>query len=76
MKDYETAQKVWEKVIDRARAARPARADAMFNLAILKSDFLEDVPAPRRCWSSTCRTPRGTTPSAQAAEEKRKELGL
>jgi tetratricopeptide (TPR) repeat protein len=76
MKDYKTAAKVWEKVVDRGSRRDPARADAIFNLAILKSDFQEDVPGAKRMLEQYLQDAPGNHPKRQAAEEKRKELGL
>jgi tetratricopeptide (TPR) repeat protein len=76
MKDYKTAQRIWEKVVDRASRRDPARADAIFNLAILKSDFLEDVPGAKKMLEQYLQDAPGNHPKRQAADEKRKELGL
>jgi tetratricopeptide (TPR) repeat protein len=76
LKDYKTAQKVWEKVLDRGSRRDPARADAIFNLAILKSDFQEDVPGAKKMLEQYLQDAPGNHPKRQAAEEKRKELGL
>ena len=76
MKEHKDAQKVWEKVVKRGSRRDPARADAIFNLAILKSDFLEDVPGAKLMLEQYLQDAPGNHPKRQAAEEKRKELGL
>ncbi len=42
LKELPEAKKVWERVIKQAPKRSTARADAMWNLAILKIDFMED----------------------------------
>lgn len=76
MKEHKDAQKVWDKVVKRASRRDPSRADAIFNLAILKSDFLEDVPGAKLLLEQYLQDAPGNHPKRQAAEEKRKELGL
>jgi len=76
LKDFKGAQKIWERVIKRGARRDPARADAIFNLAILKSDFLEDVPGAKQMLEQYLQDAPGNHPKRQAAEEKRKELGL
>ena len=43
LKEFPEARKQWERVIKEAPRRSSARADAMWNLAILKADFLEDT---------------------------------
>jgi tetratricopeptide (TPR) repeat protein len=42
LKELPEAKKVWERVIKQAPKRSTARADAMWNLALLKIDFMED----------------------------------
>jgi tetratricopeptide (TPR) repeat protein len=42
LKELPEARKVWERVIKEAPKRSSARADAMWNIAILKIDFMED----------------------------------
>jgi tetratricopeptide (TPR) repeat protein len=44
LKELPEAKKVWERVIKDAPRRSSARADAMWNLAVLKIDFMEDIP--------------------------------
>lgn len=76
LKDFKTAQKTWQRVVDRGPRRDPSRADAIFNLAILKSDFLEDVPGAKVMLEQYLQEAPGNHPKRQAADEKRKELGL
>ena len=41
-KEYDSAAKAWERVVKEAPRRSSARADALWNLALLKIDFLED----------------------------------
>lgn len=76
LKDYKGAEKAWQRVIDRGNRRDPNRADAIFNLAVLKSDFQEDVPGAKRMLEQYLQDAPGNHPKRQAAEDKRKELGL
>lgn len=42
LKEFPEAKKVWERVIKEAPRRSTPRADAMWNLALLKIDFMED----------------------------------
>jgi tetratricopeptide (TPR) repeat protein len=46
-KDFDPAKKLWQTVVDQAPRRSRARGDALWNLAVLKSDFLEDVPGAK-----------------------------
>ncbi len=43
LKEHDDAKRTWEKVIKEAPRRSTARADAMFNLAVLKLDFQQDM---------------------------------
>jgi tetratricopeptide (TPR) repeat protein len=75
-KDYKQAQAIWEKVIKRGARRDPARADALFNMAILKADFLEDVPGAKKELERYLQDAPGNHPKRPDADAKRKELGL
>ena len=74
LKDFPAAKSTWENVVKRASARSDSRADAMFNLALLKIDFLQDTVGGKvdleRYFNEA---PSGHSKRA-AAEEKRKEL--
>jgi len=42
-KEYDQAAKVWERVVKEAPRRSSARADALWNLTLLKTDFMEDT---------------------------------
>jgi Tfp pilus assembly protein PilF len=48
LKELAEARKVWERVIKEAPRRSTPRADAMWNLALLKIDFLEDPTGGKR----------------------------
>jgi tetratricopeptide (TPR) repeat protein len=75
-KGLKEAEKVWERVVKRGARRDPARADALFNLAILKADFLEDVAEGKRMLEQYLQDAPGNHPKRQAAADKQKELGL
>jgi tetratricopeptide (TPR) repeat protein len=75
-KEFKEAKRIWEKVMDKASRRDPARADAIFNLAILKSDFMDDTPGAKLMLDQYLQEAPGNHPKRQAAAEKRKELGL
>ena len=75
-KGLREAEKIWDRVVKRGSRRDPARADALFNLAILKADFMEDVPEGKRMLEQYLQDAPGNHPKRQAAAEKQKELGL
>ena len=75
-KEFEQAKKVWQTVIDKAPRRSRARGDALWNLATLKSDFLEDVPGAKADLERFLQDAGTAHPKRMAAEQKRKELGL
>jgi tetratricopeptide (TPR) repeat protein len=76
LKDYGGAKATWERVVASAPAKNPARVDALFDLAVLKADFLEDVAGGKAELERYMQEAPTSHPKRQAAEEKRKELGL
>ena len=75
LKEYREAKRVWETVIKAAPKHGSARADAMFDLAILKLDVLEDLVGGKADLERYLQeSPPGHGKRA-AAGEKRKELG-
>jgi tetratricopeptide (TPR) repeat protein len=75
LKDYPQAKKVLERVIKESGRRDTVHADALFNLALLKSDFLEDVPGAKADLDQYMQDAPTSHGKRQAAEEKRKELG-
>ena len=75
-KDFDPAKKVWQTVVDKAPRRSRARGDALWNLAVLKSDFLEDVPGAKADLERFLQDAGTGHPKRVAAEQKRKELGL
>jgi tetratricopeptide (TPR) repeat protein len=73
-KDLDGAKKAWQLVVDRApRRSRP-RGDALWNLVILKSDFVDDAAGARADLERFLQDAGTGHPRRQAAEQKQKEL--
>ncbi|HWO19269.1 MAG TPA: tetratricopeptide repeat protein [Kofleriaceae bacterium] len=75
LKEHEAAKKTWDRVIREAPRRSTARADAMFNLALLKLDFLEDPAGGKVELERYLQEAPISHAKRQAAEEKRKDLG-
>jgi tetratricopeptide (TPR) repeat protein len=75
LKDHEAAKKTWDRVIREAPRRSTPRADAMFNLALLKLDFLEDAVGGKAELERYLQEAPIGHAKRQVAEEKRKELG-
>ncbi len=75
LKDYPGARKVWERVVKTSGRRDTVHADALFNLAVLKADFMEDVPGAKADLDQYMQDAPTSHSKRQAAEEKRKELG-
>jgi len=76
LKDFEAARATWQRVVDSAPAKHPARVDALFNLTILKADFLNDPAGAKAELERYMQEAPTSHPKRQAADEKRKELML
>ncbi|HEU0029241.1 MAG TPA: tetratricopeptide repeat protein [Kofleriaceae bacterium] len=75
LKELKEAKKVWDMVVREAPRRSAARADAMFNLAILKADFMEDPSGAKADLDRYLQEAPASHGKRQAAEEKRKDLG-
>jgi len=75
LKDYPTAKTTWEHVIKEAPKHSSTRADAMFDLALLQLDFLNDAPGGKAALERYLQEAPSGHAKRQAAEDKRKELG-
>ncbi len=76
LKDHAAACKKFELVADKAPRRSRARGDALWNLAVLKSDFLEDNAGAKADLERFLQDAGTGHPKRQAAEQKRKELGI
>ena len=74
LKDFAEARKVWQRVVKEAPRKSTSRADAMFDLAILEIDFMEDLPSGKADLERYLQEAPGGHAKRQAAEEKKKEL--
>jgi tetratricopeptide (TPR) repeat protein len=75
LKEFKEAKAVWEKVIKDAPKKSTQRADAMFNIAILKIDFMENQADGKADLERYLQESPSGHGKRSAAEEKRKELG-
>lgn len=75
LKEYPQAKKVWDRVVKSSGRRDTEHADALWNLALLKSDFLEDIPGAKADLDQYMQDAPTSHSKRQAAEEKRKELG-
>jgi tetratricopeptide (TPR) repeat protein len=76
LKDLKGAQESWDKVVHEAPRHASERADALWNLVILKADFQQDQAGAKTTLEQFLQDAPGDHPKRQAAEQKRKELGL
>jgi tetratricopeptide (TPR) repeat protein len=75
LKDFPEAKKTWDRVIKEAPRRSTPRADAMFDLAILSLDYMNDAAAGKAALERYLQEAPSSHAKRQAAEEKRKELG-
>ncbi|HEY0191897.1 MAG TPA: tetratricopeptide repeat protein [Kofleriaceae bacterium] len=75
LKDFPGAKQTWDRVIKEAPRRSTARADAMFDAAILASDYMNDAPTAKTALDRYLQEAPTGHAKRQAAEEKRKELG-
>jgi tetratricopeptide (TPR) repeat protein len=75
MAQHKEAARVWERVIREAPRRSTPRADAMFNLGLLKADFLNDTAGAKAALDQYLQEAPSSHSKRQAAQEKRKELG-
>ncbi|GAB4513860.1 MAG: hypothetical protein Tsb0020_32240 [Haliangiales bacterium] len=74
--EYDRAQSIWETVIQEAPRRSRVRGDALFNVAVLKMNFLEDEAGAGVAFERFLQEAPRNHPSRSLAEQKKKELGL
>jgi tetratricopeptide (TPR) repeat protein len=74
LKDHTQARKTWDRVIKEAPKRSTSRADAMFNVAMLKLDFLNDTSGGKADLDRYLQEAPSSHAKRTTAEEKRKEL--
>lgn len=72
---HKEAAKIWDRVIKEAPRRSTPRLDAMFNLGLLKADFLNDTAGAKVDLDQYLQESAGSHSKQKQAEEKRKELG-
>ena len=75
LKDFAAAKASWDRVIKEAPRRSATRADAMFDVAILQLDYMNDAAGGRTALERYLQEAPASHAKRQAAEEKRKELG-
>jgi len=75
LKDFPEAKKTWDRVIKEAPRRSNARADAMYDVAILATDYMSDPVAGKAALERYLQEAPISHAKRQAAEEKRKDLG-
>ena len=75
LKDFPEAKKTWDRVIREAPRRSTPRADAMFDVAILATDYMNDPAGGKAALDRYLQEAPVSHTKRQAAEEKRKELG-
>ncbi|HEX3473743.1 MAG TPA: tetratricopeptide repeat protein, partial [Kofleriaceae bacterium] len=75
LKDFAAAKTTWDRVIREAPRRSAPRADAMFDVAILQLDYMNDAAGGRTALERYLQEAPISHAKRQAAEEKRKELG-
>ncbi|HMG54352.1 MAG TPA: tetratricopeptide repeat protein [Kofleriaceae bacterium] len=75
LKDFPEAKRTWDRVIKEAPRRSAARADAMFDVAILELDYMNDPAGGKTALERYLQEAPASHAKRQAAEEKRKELG-
>jgi tetratricopeptide (TPR) repeat protein len=75
LKEHAEAKRTWERVIKEAPRRSTARADAMYDVALLKLDFLNDAEGGKTDLERYLQEAPSSHAKRQTAEEKRKELG-
>ncbi len=74
LKEFPEAKKTWEGVVKEAARRSMVRGDALFDLALLKLDFMEDPGGGKADLDRYLQDAPSGHPKRQIAEEKRKEL--
>jgi tetratricopeptide (TPR) repeat protein len=74
LKELPEAKKVWERVVKEAPRRSTARADAMWNLAVLKIDFMEDAAGGKADLERYLQEAPTSHARRQDAENKCKEV--
>jgi tetratricopeptide (TPR) repeat protein len=75
LKDFPEAKRTWDRVIREAPRRSTPRADAMFDVAILALDYMNDASVGKTALERYLQEAPISHAKRQAAEEKRKELG-
>ncbi len=74
LKEFPEAKKTWERVVKEAPRRSSARADAMWNVAILKLDFMEDAAGGKSDLERYLQDAPSGHSKRQDAENKCKEV--
>ena len=75
LKEFPEAKKTWDRVIKEAPKRSTPRSDAMFDIAILATDYTNDAAGGKAALDRYLQEAPIGHAKRQTAEEKRKELG-
>ena len=74
--NFDQARTTWSKVVKRAVKADPNRGDALFNLAVLEMDFVENMKNAKDALERYLQETTADHPKRKQAKTRMKELGL
>lgn len=72
---FERARGTWERVVKAAPRSAPARGDALYNLAMLEMEYLQDDKKAAVALDRYLQESMPDHPKRKEAEERKKELG-
>lgn len=75
LKDYDQARAAWERVVKAAPRSSPSHGDALYNLAVLEMDHLQEDKAAVVALDRYLQESVASHPKRKEAEERKKELG-
>jgi Tfp pilus assembly protein PilF len=75
LRQYDRARATWERVVKAAPRGARARGDALFNLAVLEMDHLQEDKAAIAALDRYLQQSRASHPKRAEAEQRKKELG-
>jgi Tfp pilus assembly protein PilF len=75
LREYDQARAVWERVVKAAPRSSPSYGDALFDLAVLEMDHIQDDKAAAAALDRYLQSSVSSHPKRTEAEERKKELG-
>jgi tetratricopeptide (TPR) repeat protein len=75
LKEYDRARASWERVVKTAPRSSPSHGNALYDLAVLEMDHLQDDEAALAALDRYLQESVASHPKRNEAEERKKELG-